>query len=128
MGIYLQELWSHRNETANKIQSKNQGTYNSTLVWMRILLNPESVGFYNVGKMDDSLLRMSATELREHSKKMLVSFYYESMLYYPDDILMLIKEFLNNPSKENMLKTAVAMKKDLWNKETKTSLDTLSIE
>ena len=71
---------------------------------MRIFLNPESVGFYNVGQKDSSLLEMNQAELKEHSKKMLVSFYYESMLYYSDNILMLIKEFIDNPTKENMLK------------------------
>jgi len=63
---------------------------------MRILLNPETVKFYNVGTIDLNILKMNQTELKEHARKMLVSFYYESLLFCPDCILLNMKEFLKN--------------------------------
>ena len=94
---------------------------------MRILLNPETVKFYNVDR-DSNILKMTQTELKEHARKMLVSFYYESLLFYPDCILLNMKAFLNHPTKENLMLTAVIMKEDLWNKKTKVNLETLSLE
>ena len=128
VGIYLQYLWTQKGETESRIQAENRKTYESTIVWMRILLNPETVTFYNVGKIDPNILKMTQTELKEHARKMLVSFYYESLLFYPDNILLNIKEFLKNPTKENLMLTAVTMKKDLWNKNTNANLETLSLE
>src|SRR3990170_7569651 len=79
VGIYLQHLWAQKRETESRIQSENRKTYESTLVWMRILLNPESVAHYNVGKLDPNILKLNPTELKEHARKMLVTFYYESV-------------------------------------------------
>ena len=127
VGIYLQYLWTQRGKTESLIQAENRKTYESTIVWMRIFLNPEKVKHYNVCKIDPTLLGLTEKELKEHARNLLVSFYIESVLFYPDCVLMAIKDFLNNPREENLMKTAVAMKKDLWKKNTKIDLKTLSL-
>jgi hypothetical protein len=43
IGIYLQHLWTQRRETESKVQAENRKTYDSTIVWMRLLLNPETL-------------------------------------------------------------------------------------
>jgi hypothetical protein len=39
-----------------------------------------------------------------------------------------LKEFLQNSTEEAFMKTAIAMRKDLWKKDTKMDLKTLSLE
>ena len=46
-------------------------------------------------------------------------YYYHSILYCPDEVILALKQFIETPSKENYIKTATAMRKDLWNKGTK---------
>jgi hypothetical protein len=39
-----------------------------------------------------------------------------------------MKEFIKNPTEANFMKSAIAMRKDLWKKKTKANLETLSLE
>lgn len=129
IGIYLQHLWTQRRETESKIQSLNVKHYESTLVFMRIVLDPKKIDHFNVAREDPLLSKITnANEIKYHARKRLIEFYYGSVLFYPDEVLNAIKEFLQNESEETFVKTAVAMRKDLWKKKTKASLETLSLE
>ena len=55
-------------------------------------------------------------------------YYYHSILYSPDEVLLSIKNFIQEPSKENYIKTAVEMRKDLWRKGTKLNIEDIVIE
>lgn len=55
-------------------------------------------------------------------------YYYHSILYSPDKVLLAIKNFIQEPSKENYIKTAVEMRKDLWRKGTKLNIEDIIIE
>lgn len=50
VGIYLQHFWTQKRETELKIQTLNVKHYESTLVFMRIVLDPKKVDHYNVAR------------------------------------------------------------------------------
>jgi len=129
IGGYLQHLWGQRTKTELRIQNLNEGHYRSTPVWMRVLLNPENIIHFNIAREDPHISKTEdSNELREYVRRRLIEFYYSSLLYSPDDVLRTMKEFMKNPTETNFLKSAIAMRKDLWKKKTKASLETLTLE
>ena len=74
VGIYLQYLWTQRGETESLIQAENRKTYESTIVWMRIFLNPEKVRHYNVCKIDPTLLDLTEKRLKNMQEISLLAF------------------------------------------------------
>jgi hypothetical protein len=129
IGIYLQHLWTQKRETESKIQSLNVKHYESTLVFMRIVLDPKKIDHFNVVREDPVISKITnANDIRHFARNRLIEFYYSSVLFYSDDVLNAIKEFLQNATEDAFLKTAVAMRKDLWKKKTKIDLKMLSLE
>ncbi len=51
-----------------------------------------------------------------------------SLLYASDDVIMKMKEFMENPTEANFMKTAISMRNDLWKKGTKINPEILSLE
>ncbi|MGA2919117.1 hypothetical protein [Methanoregula sp.] len=53
-------------------------------------------------------------EIQELATEKLIEFYYNSFLYGSDDVLVSIKNFIQNPDERKFTETAVAMRKELW--------------
>src|SRR3989338_403557 len=112
-GSYLQHLWNQKRETESKIQNINERSYRSTLVFMRCFLKPENLSQFTIE--DTNMTKLKNTkEIREYAKAKLMEFYYVGVLYAPDDVLIKIRQFIKNPSETNFVKTAIAMRRDLW--------------
>jgi hypothetical protein len=127
IGSYLQHLWSQKRETELRIQSLNVGHYTSTLVFMRVVMHPENVSQFHIE--DPNFLKLrEISDVKDYAKQKMVEFYYSSLLYAPDEVLATMKAFMKNPTETNFMKTATAMRKDLWKKKTKANLETLSLE
>lgn len=128
MGIYLQHFWGQKRETELRIQNENKGRYVSMLIWMRLVLSPKMVDHFNVGREDPVLSKITnAHEIVYFARQRLNEFYYSSVLFSPDYVLAALKEFLDNPTEIAFVKTAIAMRKDLWKKKTKSDMETLSL-
>ena len=108
------------------MQSLNLGHYTSTLVFMRVVMQPENVSQFHIEDPNFQKLK-NTNEVKEYAKQKMVEFYYASLLDAPDEVLTVMKEFMENPTETNFMKTATAMRKDLWKKKTKANLDTLSL-
>jgi hypothetical protein len=127
IGSYLQHLWNRKRETESRIQNLNENKYRSTLVFMRCVLKPENVEQFNIEDPNIQKLR-NTNEIKEYAKTKLIEYYYNSILYASDEVLRKIKQFIDSPSESNFMKTAIAMREDLWKKKTKSDLKTLSLE
>lgn len=126
IGSYLQHLWNQKQETESRIQNLNVGHYTSTLVFMRIVMHPENVKQFDV-KDPNFLVLKHREEVEHYAKQKMVEFYYSSLLYAPDEVLTTMKEFMKNPTEVNFMKSAIAMRKDLWKKRTEANLESLSL-
>ncbi|MDP3765935.1 MAG: hypothetical protein Q8R04_05465 [Nanoarchaeota archaeon] len=127
IGSYLQHLWNQKRETESKIQNINEKGYRSTLIFMRCVLKPENLNQFHIEDQNMTKLK-SREEIREYAKAKLMEFYYADVLYAPDDVLIKIRQFMKNPSEINFVKTAIAMRKDLWKKKTKIDLKNISLD
>ena len=127
VGSYLQHLWSQKQETESRIQHLNIGHYTSTLVFMRVVMHPENVSQFHIE--DPNLLKLiDIGDVKDYAKQKMVEFYYSSLLYAPDEVLTTMKEFMKNPIETNFMKSAIAMRKDLWKKKTRANLESLSLK
>ena len=126
VGYYFQNYWRLKRETELRIQNENRGHYGSWLVWMRIVMHPEKISHFKT--TDPTIPKLTNNEdIRKFAKEKLDEFYYSSLLFSPDFVVVAIKEFINNPNEENLMKTALIMRKDLWKKETKVNVGSLSL-
>ena len=115
IGSYFQHLFNQKRETELKIQQINENRYRSTLVYMRCLLNPKSLPHFQIE--DKHIYKLKTSEaIKKYAKEKIIEYYYNGFLYASDNVLVNIKQFLQNPSELNFTKTAVSMRKDLWKK------------
>ncbi|WP_299836128.1 hypothetical protein [uncultured Tenacibaculum sp.] len=125
LGAWIRYLLDKRKDTYVKIQSINENKYRSTLIFMRCLLDPSSVNQFEIH--DPNFKKNNNKEIIKYSKQKLKEFYYNSLLYASDEVLIGIKNFIDEPSEENFLKSALSMRKDLWNKSSKKQIKELML-
>ena len=126
VGSYLQHLWNQKRETDLRIQNLNENRYRSTLVFMRCVLKPENVNQFHME--DPNIQHLKNKEsIKKYALTKLTEYYYNSILYASDDVLIKIRQFIKNPSEINFVKTAIAMRRDLWKKKTKIDLKAISL-
>ena len=122
LGGWIKHLLERRRETVMRVQNINEGKYRSTLIFMRCLLNPSSINQFEINDPNHKSIT-EEEELVRYFKQKLEEFYYNSLLYASDDVLKNIKRFINSPNEENFFRTALAMRRDLWNKPVKGRAD-----
>ena len=122
LGAWIKHLLERKKETEIKIQNLNENKYRSILVFMRCVLNPNSIKQFDIHDPNFQNIKEEA-EMNEYSNQKLKEFYYNSLLYASDQVLVSIKNFIENPSEENFFKSAFAMRKDLWNRSSKSNIE-----
>lgn len=127
VGYFINNYLSQKRETELRMQQDNRGHYESWMVYMRLLMRPDRLSHFNIHDPTVPTLT-KIDDIRNHAKDKLTEFYYTAVFFCPDFVLSAIKEFLEKPNEENLMKTAIAMRKDLWKKETNIDLKTLSLE
>ena len=88
-------------------------------------MQPENVSQFHIEDPNFPKLK-NASEVKKYAEQKMIEFYYSSLLYAPDEVLTAMKEFMESPTETNFMKTATAMRKDLWKKKTRVSLESLS--
>jgi hypothetical protein len=122
VGAWIKHLLEKRKETGFKIQNINEEKYRSTLIFMRCLLNPNSIKQFEIN--DPNFIKLiKSDDVINYLKQKLEEFYYNSLLYASDDVLINIKNFINKPNEDNFFRTALAMRKDLWSKPLKGKIE-----
>lgn len=127
IGSYIQHLLNQKRETELRIQNLNENKYRSTLIFMRCILKPENVNQFDINDPNFQKLK-NVMEIKDYANNKLIEFYYNSLLYASDDVLIKMKEFMVNPTETNFMRTAISMRNDLWKKGTKINPQILSLE
>jgi len=119
IGYFVKYFLLQKDKIKNEIRILNEEKYRTTLIFMRVMLNPSSIKhFCFSSQRDESYLRSAkdAGEIIDYCKDRLVEYYYHSFLYASDDVISGIKEFIDNPVEDNFVNVANLMRKDLWGK------------
>jgi len=126
IGAYIQNFLNRKSSIETKVQEIKEERYRSTLVYMRCYLNPENIKQF---LMNDPFIHSldDKFEIKKHCKRKVVEFYYSSILFSSDNVLLKMRDFTENPSELAFLETALAMRRDLWGNKTRLEVNNLSL-
>jgi len=92
--------------------------YRSLLVFMACALDIKNKRFF-------TLQEQHPNTTTEDYVNLLKEYYYQSVLYSSDNVILAIKEFINNPTKQQYINVAKEMRIELWGKSTNLSYDSI---
>jgi len=119
VGAYFQSLFQRQTQLKEKEHELKSRRYKTILILMLTKLDPEN-GLQKIAEFRDDLKTVSDVE-RELETELL-----NSVLFANDAVIRTLAEFSRSPAKENYIRAAVAMRKDLWNKQTRIKEDWLA--
>jgi len=112
LGAYLQSRFQHQKEIKEDIHQLKRQRYGAILIQMLTILDP-SHGLSKTQQFRPDLKNID--DFKEEVKIEMLN----GVLYASDGVIKAMAEFINNPSYALYIKTAAAMRKDLWNRKTK---------
>ncbi|MFH1662134.1 MAG: hypothetical protein ABIA02_03490 [Candidatus Falkowbacteria bacterium] len=118
-GSYIQYMLNQKGDITKEVRILNENKYRSILVLMRCILDPVAVNQFNFSNKDEINLNKIIDDKEKiitYAKSKLKEYYYHSFLYASDNVINEIENFIKNSNEDNFIKTANAMRKNLWNK------------
>lgn len=111
-------LLDRKKEREFKVLEQKERRYKSCLLYMDAFFNPKNIKYLSSRHPDID----NAQDVIEYLKME----FHEMILYASKDVILSVKEFIQNPSRQNFLKTILAMRADL--SAGKNDLDCQTIE
>ena len=116
-GAYFQSRFQHQKEVKEDIHQLKRKRYGAILIQMITTLDPERLSKTQAFRPDLTDIE----DLKEEIKTEMLN----SVLFANDEVIKAMAEFIQTPNHSSYIKTASAMRKDLWNKKTKIGEDVL---
>lgn len=120
LGGYISYLLDKKKEREFKVLEQKEKRYKSCLLYMDAYFEPKNIKYLSSRQPDID----SAEDVIEYLKME----FYEMMLYASKDVIMSVKSFIENPVRENFLKTILSMRQDLSSKNNDLDLDIMTLE
>jgi len=111
-GAYFQSRFQHQKEVKEDIHNLKRQRYGAILIQMLTILDPKH-GLSKTQKFRPDLKNVE--DFKEEVKIEMLN----SVLYASDEVIKAMAEFVQNPNYSSYIRTASAMRQDLWNKKTK---------
>ena len=108
LGWYINYLLDKKKEREFKVLERKEKRYKSCFLYMDAYFEPKNIKYLSSRQPDID----SAEDVIEYLKME----FYEMMLYASKDVIMSVKSFIENPVRENFLKTILSMRQDLSSK------------
>ncbi len=108
LGGYVSYLLDKKKEREFKVLEQKEKRYKSCLLYMDAYFEPKNIKYLSSRQPDID----NAQDVIEYLKME----FYEMMLYASKDVILSVKSFIENPVRENFLKTILSMRQDLSNK------------
>jgi hypothetical protein len=121
VATYLKSFLDKQKELDISLNKITEDKYRSLLVFMACALDINKKRYF-------SLVEQTKNETSEDYINQIKEYYYHSILYSSDDVIEKLKAFIESPSKNNYVKVAQAMRKDLWGRKTKLSFDEIELK
>lgn len=119
-GAYFQNRFQHKKDLQADIHELKRKRYGAILIQMLTVLDPKR-GLLKVKEFRPDF------ENLEDVKDELKTEMLNAILFANDEVIKLMSEFTKNPTHENYIKSAAAMRKDLWGNTTKIDEKVLGI-
>jgi hypothetical protein len=112
IATYLKSFLEKKKEIEINLKKNTEDKYKSLLIFIACAIDFEKRRYFSLHEQVEN--KSSSDYLN-----MIKEYYYHSLLYSPDNVIIALKNFINSPDKSNYVKVAKEMRKDLWNKNTK---------
>jgi len=120
IGGYVSYLLDKKKEREFKVLEQKEKRYKSCLLYMDAYFEPKNIKYLSSRQPDID----SAEDVIEYLKME----FYEMMLYASKDVILSVKSFIENPVRENFLKTILSMRQDLSSKKNDLDLNNMTLE
>lgn len=112
-------LNKHKEIEFRKLEQK-EVRYKSCLLYMDVFFEPKNIKYLSSRQPDID----SAEDVLEYLK----AEYHEMLLYASKEVILSVKNFIDEPSREKFLLSILNMRKDLWVNKFDLKIDEISID
>jgi hypothetical protein len=120
VGGYITFLLDKKKELEFKQLEQKEKRYKSCLLYMDVYFEPKNIKYLSSRQPDVN----NAQDVIEYLK----AEYHEMLVYGGKEVVLSVKTFIENPTRENFLKTILCMRQDLWAKKQDLDLDEIRID
>ena len=118
LGAYFNSRFQRRKEIEEDIHQLKRQRYGAILIQMLTILDPKR------GLAKAQQFRPDLQNVEDFKEEVKIEMLH-SVVFANDKVIKTMAEFVKNPSDATYIKTASAMRKDLWGKDTKIGEDIL---
>jgi|SRR3972149_7163748 len=118
VGAYFQSRFQHQKEIQEDIHKLKRQRYGAILIQMLTILDSKH------GLSKAQQFRPDLENVEDFKQEVKIEM-LNSVLFANDEVIKTMAAFGNNPVYPAYIKTALAMRKDVWNKKTKIREDVL---
>lgn len=119
LGGYVTYLLDKKKEREFKILEQKERRYKSCLLYMDAFFEPQNIKYLSSRQPDID----DAQDVIEYLKME----YHEMMLYGSKEVIFSVKAFIENPVRDNFLKTILMMRQDLSKKGANLNLSEITL-
>ena len=120
IGGYISFRLNKTKELEFKQGELKERRYKSCLLYMDVFFEPKNIKYLSSRQTDID----NAQDVIEYLK----AEYHEMLLYASKEVILTVKNFIEEPTRKNFLKTILAMRKDLWIKKSDLSINEIKID
>lgn len=120
VGGYITYLLDKKKEREFKVLEQKEKRYKSCLLYMDASFEPENIKYLSSRQPDID----NAQDIIEYLKME----YHEMVLYASKEVILSVKAFIENPTRENFLRTILTMRHDLSKTKNDLELNDIQIE
>jgi hypothetical protein len=120
VGGYITFLLDKKKELEFKRLEQKEKRYKSCLLYMDVFFEPKNIKYLSSRQPDID----NAQDVIEYLK----AEYHEMLVYASKEVILSVKAFIENPNRENFLKTVLSMRQDLWVKKNDLKIEDVSID
>jgi hypothetical protein len=120
LGGYITYLLDKKKEREFKVLEQKEKRYKSCLLYMDAFFEPKNIKYLSSRQPDID----DVTDIIEYLKME----YHEMILYASKDVIFSVKAFIENPTRDNFLKTILTMRQDLSLKRNDLDLKDIILE
>jgi flavorubredoxin len=119
-GGYVTYLLDKKKERAFKVLEQKEKRYKSCLLYMDALFEPKNIKYLSSRHADIN----NAHDIIEYLKME----FHEMILYASKDVILSVKAFIENPIRQNFLRTILTMRRDLSANKNDLDLDGIILQ
>ncbi|MFH0834321.1 MAG: hypothetical protein V2A63_02945 [Patescibacteria group bacterium] len=117
----VQHFLDKKKEAEIQLNRIKEEKYRSLLIFMTCSMDFEKRKYFSLSEQ----VEMSNSE--DYLNK-IKEYFYHNVLFASDEVILAIKGFIHSPDQENFVKTAKAMRRDLWGTKTKLTMQDLLVD